>query len=68
MTVTDLIVILILLLILGGAGFYVYRAKKSGRKCIGCPAGSCSSSSAQGGCTGHCGGCSCGCGSDNADE
>jgi hypothetical protein len=33
----DLIIILILLLILGGAGLYVYRAKKAGQKCIGCP-------------------------------
>ena len=31
----DLIIILILLLILGGAGLYVYRAKKAGQKCIG---------------------------------
>ena len=37
----DVILVVILLAILGGAGFYVYRAKKSGRKCIGCPEGSC---------------------------
>ena len=37
----DLILVLILLAILGGAGFYVWKAKKSGRKCIGCPEGSC---------------------------
>ena len=37
--------------IVGLAGFYVYRAKKSGKKCIGCPEGcSCSSK-----------GCSCSC-------
>ena len=49
---TDLIIGLILLAILGGAAFYVYKAKKSGRKCIGCPDG------------GSCGknGCNCGCG------
>ena len=36
------------------AAFYVYKAKKSGKKCIGCPdSGSCGCS---GGC-GHCGGC-----------
>ena len=34
---TDLIVVLILAAVLGGAGYYVYRAKKSGAKCIGCP-------------------------------
>lgn len=33
----DLLIGLILLVILGGAAFYVIKAKKSGRKCIGCP-------------------------------
>ena len=37
----NVILVVILLAILGGAGFYVYKAKKSGRKCIGCPEGSC---------------------------
>lgn len=47
----DLLIGLILLVILGGAAFYVVKAKKSGRKCIGCPdSGSC----------GKQGGCSCG--------
>ncbi len=46
---TDLIILLILALILGGAGLYIRRAKKRGQKCIGCPhAKSCG------------GGCSCG--------
>jgi len=46
------IVIVILILILGAAAWYVYRAKKNGRKCIGCPdGGSC--------CKKDCG---CGCG------
>ncbi len=30
-------VALLLLVILGGAGFYVYKAKKQGSVCIGCP-------------------------------
>lgn len=34
---TDLIVISILLVMVGGAITYVYRAKKSGQTCIGCP-------------------------------
>lgn len=34
---TDLLVIAVLALILGGASVYIYRAKKKGRKCIGCP-------------------------------
>ena len=39
----DLIVLGVLAAILGGAGYAVYRSKKSGRKCIGCPdSGSCS--------------------------
>ncbi len=34
---TDIIIILILLAIVASAGLYVYRAKKRGEKCIGCP-------------------------------
>ena len=34
---TDVILVILLLLILGGAGCYIYRAKKRGQKCIGCP-------------------------------
>ena len=49
------IVAAILVVILGLAVRYIYMAKKSGAKCIGCPEGGCSS--------GSCGGCSCGCGS-----
>ena len=48
---TDFIVILIVLTIVGLAAGYVIRAKKKGRKCIGCPEGSCS---------GNCGKC-CSC-------
>lgn len=33
----NLILVVVLILILGGAGLYVYRAKKSGQACIGCP-------------------------------
>ncbi|MBE5799774.1 MAG: FeoB-associated Cys-rich membrane protein [Clostridiales bacterium] len=36
---TNLIVLLIIAAIVGGAGVYIYRAKKRGVKCIGCPAG-----------------------------
>ena len=46
---TDLIVIAILAVVLGSAIRYMVKAKKSGARCIGCPAGGCSS-------------CSCGCG------
>lgn len=33
----DFIIILAVLLIVAAAGFYVWKAKKSGKKCIGCP-------------------------------
>ena len=43
----DYIVIGILVVIIAAAAFYVYKAKKSGKKCIGCPDGcSCSSNKA----------------------
>lgn len=45
------ITVLILLIIIGSAAFYVYKAKKSGKKCIGCPD--------SGGCSGNCAGCTC---------
>ena len=50
----DLLIIVIIAAILGGAAYAVYRSKKSGKKCIGCPD--------SGSCSGSCGGCSCGCG------
>lgn len=33
----NIIIILILLAIVGGIVWYLYRAKKRGEKCIGCP-------------------------------
>ena len=33
----DFIAIVILVGIVAAAAYYVYRAKKSGKKCIGCP-------------------------------
>ena len=44
----EIIAIAIIAVIVGGAIFYVIKAKKSGKKCIGCPDG-CS-------CNGSCGG------------
>ena len=35
----NIILIVVLILILGGAGLYIYKAKKQGKKCIGCPSG-----------------------------
>ncbi len=47
------IAIAAILLIVGGAIAYIIRAKKSGKKCIGCPeSGSCHAQ--KGGGCGHC--------------
>ena len=35
----DIIIIAVLLAILGGAIFYIRKARKKGVKCIGCPEG-----------------------------
>ena len=48
----DIIVALVILLIVGGAVAYIIKAKKSGKKCIGCPdSGACCS---KGGCSSCC--------------
>ena len=49
----NFIIIAVLVVVLGLAALYVYRAKKKGQKCIGCPYSS----------DGKCGG-SCNCGND----
>ena len=50
----NIIIMAILALIVGGAAAYIIKAKKSGRKCIGCPdSKSCSGSCAS---CGMCGG------------
>lgn len=49
----NFIVIAIVVVIIGLAAFYVYKAKKSGKKCIGCPDG--------GSCQGCSGGADCHC-------
>lgn len=48
----DYIIGAIILLIVGCAIWYVVRAKKNGKKCIGCPEGGC------------CDECSCSCASN----
>lgn len=37
--ITNIIVTLILVAVLGGAVAYLIKAKKNGQKCIGCPGG-----------------------------
>ena len=44
----DVIIIAVIAVIIGLAALYVYKAKKSGKKCIGCPA----SKDCDGGCAG----------------
>lgn len=54
----NLLVIAILVVVLGGAIAYIIKAKKSGAKCIGCPAGgTCGKTKSAGSC-GGCGSCS----------
>lgn len=49
---TEIIAIAAIVLIVGGAVAYIIKAKKSGRKCIGCPD---SASCKAGGCSSCCG-------------
>ena len=51
---TDILIVAIVLAILGAAAFYIYKAKKNGAKCIGCPQAK--------SCGGNCGSCNCHCG------
>ena len=46
---TNIIVIAVIVLTVGSAAAYVIRAKRNGKKCIGCPSGS------------SCKECGCGC-------
>ncbi len=50
MKTEDVIIIAVVVLVVGLAALYVYRAKKRGQKCIGCPDSKT--------CSGHCRGCS----------
>ena len=46
----NLIVILILILVIGMALYYIIKQKKNGTKCIGCPMGGCCPSKGDGNC------------------
>lgn len=64
----DIIAIIAIVLIIGGAIAYIIKAKKSGKRCIGCPD---SDSCKAGKCSGACHACACGCSSqidENAEE
>ena len=49
----DYLILAVIAGIIALAGFAIYRSKKSGKKCIGCPD--------SGACSGNCSGCSCHC-------
>ena len=49
----NIILIFVLVAILGGAIFYIVRAKRKGEKCIGCPA----AKTCGGKCEGSCSSC-----------
>lgn len=51
MGIADIVIIAVIGLILGLAGGYIYKEKKAGTKCIGCPSG--------GNCSACHGGCGC---------
>ena len=53
MELIDYIMLAVIAVIVFGAGYAIYRSKKSGKKCIGCPD--------SGSCGGNCAGCSRGC-------
>ncbi len=54
MGLADWIAISVIVLIIGGATAYIIKAKKSGKKCIGCPdSGTCGQSGCSG-CNGDC--------------
>jgi len=56
MKLVDFAVIAVLAAIVGLAVWYVYKSKKSGKRCIGCPDGAkCAGNCA--GCSGNCAGC-----------
>ena len=45
----NIIIIAVVVMIVGGASTYIYKAKKNGQKCIGCPSAK--------SCNGNCNGC-----------
>ena len=59
MNPVDIVILAVITAIAGLAGWYIYKSKKSGKKCIGCPDGASCSGKA-----GGCSGCGCGCACD----
>ena len=63
MTLADWIAVAVILLVIGGAAAYIIKAKKSGKKCIGCPY-----SSTCGKTNGAGNSCSCRCGGSTSSR
>ena len=62
----NVVTVAVILIIIGAAVTYIIKAKKSGVKCIGCPAGgSCSHSHSE--MSGSGSGCGCGCGGNKGN-
>ncbi len=55
MTPSDIIVLIAIFLIVGGAVAYIVKAKRDGKKCIGCPDSA--TCKGIGGCGGNCSSC-----------
>ncbi len=53
MTLTDILIAVILLAVIGAAVFYIRKEKKNGAKCIGCPDSKTCGRNCSG-CTGNC--------------
>ena len=52
MELIDIAVLLVIAVILVFAGWYIWKAKKTGKKCIGCPDRcACSAGNCSGGCS-----------------
>ena len=50
----DIIVIAVIVLVVSGATAYIIKAKKSGKKCIGCPDSASCGKQSCGGCASNC--------------
>jgi len=48
---TDIIIIAVIVLVVGGAIAYIVKEKKKGKKCIGCPYCDSCSTKSKGGCS-----------------
>ena len=65
MGMSEIIALIAISLIICGASAYIIKAKKSGKKCIGCPdSASCSAKK----CNGRCQSCSCKCTSQGEEN